>query len=171
MRNIISGEIVIDRIIACEENDKKQIMSRFGLIKIDLSKTILFNNGLLGMVDKMSFCLANFPQNTYGNFKVLQSTEDDNLSFIILPLGSIEEASHYINEVDLLEAINQLHIEKENVSILLITSVHQKIDGEGNKFSQISVNMKAPLIIDTLNFTGVQHVFYNDIYKTQHIIT
>lgn len=170
MQNMISTDILIDRIISNKKNTKKEIMSRFGLIEIDLDKVILFNRGLLGIADKMNFCLAHFPQDNYGNFKILQSTEDNNLSFIVLPLGSIEETCNHINEIDLLEAINQIKMNQQNVSVLLVTSVHQKIDSLGNKFSQISVNMKAPLIIDNVNFTGIQYVFYNDIYKTQYVI-
>ncbi len=169
MNNIISADIIIDHILASQEPQKKQVTSRFGIIHLNLSKTLAFNNGLLGVVDKMDFCLAEFPSPIFGNFKILQSVDDDNLSFIVLPIGDISVASNFIHEEDLLEASNNLKINPKDVIILLITSVSHLVDEQN--MAQISVNMKAPLIIDSKNLTGEQYILLSDKYQIQHIIS
>jgi flagellar assembly factor FliW len=168
---MISADIIIDHILATTEPKKKQITSRFGVINLNLAKTLAFNNGLLGVVDKMDFCLAEFPAPIFGNFKILQSVDDDNLSFIVLPIGDISVASNFIHEEDLLEASNNLKINPQDVIILLITSVSHINDIEGKSLAQISVNMKAPLIIDSKNLTGNQYILLSDKYQIQHIIS
>jgi flagellar assembly factor FliW len=139
------------------------IKSRFGEINVDTTKAISFPRGLLGMPDKSSFVLAPFPNDRMQQFTLLQSLEDHMLSFITLPLA-VENP--IISYTDLHHACQELSINRENLAVLLIVSVHR-----GTDQAKLSVNARAPLLIDVTRKTGQQYVFQNDSYKVQHMLT
>jgi flagellar assembly factor FliW len=138
------------------------IQSRFGEITVDTDKAILFPRGLLGMPDRFRFALANFPNPKMQQFTLLQSLDDHALSFISLPL---EINNGIVAAADLQAACRDLKIEEPNLVILLIVSVHR-----GPDRTKLSVNARAPLLIDATRKAGVQYVFQQDHYKVQHML-
>jgi flagellar assembly factor FliW len=180
MHKLLSKEPVVEAIMVnngdngtkADDSNVKYINSRFGEIRLDLTKSIFFPAGLLGMSERLNFCLANFPNPAYNNFKILQSLEDDNLSFIILPLGGVDTASSLIDEKDLMTTSELLNVARNDMIVLLITSVHNVLGSNPEIVDKvkISVNVRAPLIIDSANYTGTQFVFNNDKYLIQHVI-
>lgn len=138
------------------------IKSRFGEVAIDSSKILSFPHGLLGMPDKFSFVLANFPSKKMEQFKLLQSTDDAALSFITLPL---ETKNPILNMKDISQACLDLQIPESSLALLLIVSVHRTPDQV-----KLSVNARAPLLVDVERKVGVQHVFQSDEYKVQHML-
>ena len=141
----------------------KTIRSRFGDITVDPRKAVTFPRGLLGMADKFNFVLANFPSPKMQQFTLLQSLDDHALSFITLPV-SMENA--IITRKDLLAACQDLQILEANLAVLLIVTVHRS-PGQ----VRLSVNSRAPLLIDAERKLGVQYVFTSDIYKVQHMLS
>ena len=139
------------------------IQSRFGEIRVDLTKAVLFPRGLLGMPDKFNFVLSTFPSPKMEQFTLLQSLDDKALSFITLPLALDNQI---ITHKDLVTASHDLQIAEVNLAILLIVSVQR-----GPGAVRLSVNARAPILLDTLRKTGVQHVFQNDAYKVQHMLS
>ncbi|MFV9875488.1 MAG: flagellar assembly protein FliW [Rickettsiales endosymbiont of Dermacentor nuttalli] len=141
-------------------NNIKFIHSRFGIIKINLDKTILFPTGIPGIINK-KFCLAHLPNKTFEPFKVLQSIENDKLAFIVYPLDNIELMDHN----DIMNCSKLFSINIKNMVICLITSIHH----HSNSINPtITVNLRAPLIIDSHNYLAVQHIFPHDKYSIQH---
>ncbi|MEZ5691684.1 MAG: flagellar assembly protein FliW [Rickettsiales bacterium] len=138
------------------------IQSRFGEISVDPSRGISFPRGILGMPDKLNFVLTNFNSEKMGQFKLLQSLDDFQLSFITLPVD-INKSVIAIEDVH--KAADELQIEHEDVVVLLIVSVHRSPSNV-----RISVNARAPLILDSSQKTGVQYVFHDDKYKVQHML-
>ena len=138
------------------------IKSRFGDVVVDTRKAIAFPRGLLGMPDRFHFILANFPSTKMQQFKLLQSLEDVALSFITLP---IDLQNNIIAAEDLRAACKDLQVSEQQVAILLIVSVHRTPEAV-----KLSVNSRAPLIIDAERKMGVQYVFQNDAYKVQHML-
>ncbi len=138
------------------------IASRFGEITVDTDKAIVFPRGLLGMPDKFRFVLTKFPSPKMQQFTLLQSLDDIALSFITLPL---ETRNAIIAEADLGAACRDLQIDPPNLALLLIVSVHR-----GLEQVKLSVNARAPLLIDADRKTGVQYVFQQDHYKVQHML-
>ena len=138
------------------------IKSRFGDITVDLNRAIMFPRGLLGMPDKSRFVLANFPNAKMEQFTLLQSLDDVALSFITLP---INVTNSIIASEDIRAAAHDLQISDNNLVTLLIVSVHRS-PGE----VKLSVNARAPLVVDVQRRTAVQHVFQNDVYKVQHML-
>lgn len=154
-----------------QQGDVAYVDSRFGKIKVDLNKTIFFPEGLLGMPDKTHFCLADFPDPNYAQFKILQSVDAADLAFITLPLD--EDASlpsfRFIEMKDLDACMNALEIDRANFAVLLITSVHHALKDGGEM--KISVNVRAPLILDTSKSEGIQYIFQSNKYEVRHVIS
>lgn len=138
------------------------IKSRFGDITVDTDKALLFPRGLLGMPDKFRFVLAHFPNPKMQQFMLLQCLDDKNLSFITLPL---DLHNSIIAVDDLKAACRDLQIDETKLAVLLIVSVHRGADT-----MKLSVNARAPLLVDSERRTGGQHVFQQDHYKVQHML-
>ena len=138
------------------------IKTRFGDIVVDTDKVVYFQRGLLGVPDKFQFQLATFPSEKMQQFTLLQSLDDANLSFITLP---IDANGSLIAADDLRSAANDMQIAEANLLALLIVSVHRGIEQV-----KISVNLRAPLLIDVQRKSGVQYVFPQDHYKVQHML-
>ncbi|MGE3713913.1 MAG: flagellar assembly protein FliW [Alphaproteobacteria bacterium] len=141
---------------------RRVISSRFGKVEVDPAKAIHFARGLLGIPDRYRYALANFPSEKMRQFMLLQSLEEDVLSFITLPLP-LENA--IIDAGDLRTACKELQIKEGNLAILVIVSVHRS-PGD----VKLSVNARAPLFIDAERQLGVQYVFHSDRYQIQHML-
>lgn len=138
------------------------IKSRFGEITVSLDKAVQFPRGLLGMPDKCRYALAAFPNPKMQQFALLQSLDEAELSFITLPL---EMENSIVAAEDIRAAIRDLQIAESNLAILLVVSVHRGFDQ-----TRLSVNARAPLLIDVERRLGVQYVFPQDHYKVQHML-
>lgn len=141
----------------------EKISSRFGEITVDASKAILFPVGLLGMPDKHHFVLTDFPNPKLKQFKLLQSLDDHELSFITLP---VELENGIIDRADIETACRDMEIAPGDMAMVLIVSVHR-----GMTSVQLSVNARAPIFVDTERQAAAQYVFTSNKYKVQHFIT
>lgn len=138
------------------------IQSRFGEISVDANKALVFPHGLLGLPDKVHFALAAFPSEKMKQFMLLQSLDETKLSFIALPTA-IDNA--FISPQDIREVCRELDIAETSLGILFIVSVHRNLAEV-----KLSVNARAPILIDSVRRIGIQHVFQNDQYKVQHML-
>ena len=92
----------------------------------------------------------------------LQSIENPNLAFVIMNPRDL--VFDYEAEIDMFTA-NLLRIKDENDALIYcIVTVPQDIQ-------KISINLKAPVIINAKENRGCQVVLENDKYKFKHIIT
>lgn len=138
------------------------IDTRFGKVTVYRKNPILFPNGILGMPDRSEFCLTNFPSPKMARFKMLQSLEDDALSFITLP---IDNNNPIFDAADLAQAAQELNIPAAELTVLLIVSVHRESSGV-----RLSVNARAPLLVNAMKRTAVQHVFASSKYNIRHML-
>jgi len=139
------------------------IVSRFGEIVIDRRNTLFFTKGMLGMPHRQRFVLAEFPSERMRNFKLLQSLEEQTLAFIVLPIA-IENS--IVRADDLRHACRDMAMREEDALPLLIVCVHHE-----GAVSRLSVNARAPVLLDTRRKTGMQFVFPHDYYNVQHYIS
>lgn len=139
------------------------IDTRFGPITFDQSNTFDMPHGMLGFSDRRSFGLANLSAERYGHFMLLQSLEDAELSFLVLPLAV---APDMIAEADLREACEALGYDVENAIVMLIATARKDDSGSVT----LSVNLRAPIIIDAQNQTGRQYVLNNVAYPIRHVL-
>jgi flagellar assembly factor FliW len=138
------------------------VETRFGRVRVLRDQPIIFRKGILGMPEKTSFSLVEFPIKKFEKFKLLQSLEDDNLSFITLPLPLDNDI---ISRTDLEEGCKDLGFTPEQIAVLLIVSVHREMTGV-----RLSVNARAPLFLDASRRVADQCVLRNNNYEVRHML-
>lgn len=144
------------------QNQPREIETRFGTVTVDPMNAIEFARGLLGIPDRFRFVLTSFPSEKMKQFKLLQCLDDDNLSFITLPIAP---DSGVIETSDIVSVCNELHIEAKSLALLAIVSVHRSPEDV-----KLSINARAPLFIDADRKLGTQHVFQSERYHIQHML-
>ena len=132
--------------------EKMTIATRFGEMEFGWDKAIYMPVGLLGFSDRQSFGLAHLPDISAGEFMLLQCLTDPDLSFII---AHYNPQSAVIERQDLDNAIASLAIPKEDAEVLVLVTLRPNKQGGG---ISISVNLQAPVILDTRRQTGWQFV-------------
>lgn len=138
------------------------VKTRFGVIEFDLNQALTFPKGIPGFVGYNSFGLAMIPSETQSSFMLLQALEPDDLSFIVLPY---EPAAGLIEPKDLDAALQHLNIAVQNCAIMLIATFRRM----GGSF-ETSVNMRAPIFIDTTSRQAWQYIMPNDRYEVRHTL-
>ncbi len=136
--------------------------TRFGEVNFDESKVIEFPNGILGMPNQRNFFVSAFPDNKFESFQVLQSLDDTDVSFALLPHAVVPSL---IDASDLDEVREFLEIKPEDMLTLLVVSIQRGMEG-----AKLSVNLRAPLFIDATNKVGYQIVLANSKYPVQHFL-
>ena len=159
-----SGPLVVPQSAQVEDPaETEQLQTRFGIVTIYRKNPIVFPHGMLGMPDRFQFCLTSFPAEKMKRFKMLQSLDDNDLSFITLP---IDIENPIIDATDIVQGCKDLSIEEKHLALLLIVSVHRTPGAV-----RLSVNARAPLFMDAVRRVATQYVFHNNKYKVQHFIT
>lgn len=138
------------------------IDTRFGSMEFSRSNTFTMPHGILGFADKREFGLANLPAERYGHFMLLQSLEDAALSFLVLPLEAVPEL---IAAPDLEEACAAAGTAAEHAIVMLIATARK--DEESGAVT-LSINLRAPIVIDAERHTARQHVLNNVAYPIRH---
>ncbi len=142
------------------EMDKITIDTRFGTIEFDRSQAITFPKGIPGFGAYREFCLSRIPDDEEGVFLLLQSLEPTDLSFIVT---TYDPTSGVLQPEDLAAARQHLGMSDSDAAVMLIASVHQSAEG-----TYITVNMQAPILLDTANRLGWQYIFQNETYQIRH---
>jgi len=136
--------------------------TRFGEVSYDETKVVSFPNGILGMPGQGKFFVASFPSEKMEKFQVLQSLVDNEVSFALVALNTL---GALIDDSDLEEVRNVLEMKTEDMLVMLIVSIQKTPSG-----ARLSVNLRAPLFIDTANKSGYQIVLANSKYPVQHFL-
>ncbi|MGE5537904.1 MAG: flagellar assembly protein FliW [Gemmatimonas sp.] len=136
------------------------VESRFGTIVVAADARITFPQGLLGFSDFHAFGLAPLPEGKHPQFRVLQSLEDASLAFLVAPL-SLDSGA--LAAEDVAEACATLGIAREDLAVLLIVTVRR----EGAS-AQVSVNLRAPVFVDSRRRAARQYVLPNARYAIRH---
>lgn len=132
----------------------------FGEIKIDEDKTITFQDGLFGFEDiKRYTIILNTDKDV--PFHWLQAVEEPSLAFVITsPFQFKEDYAFDIHD----NVAEQLEIqEKEDVAVFSIAVVPEKIE-------KLTINLRAPLVINVRKRKGKQLVLDGDEYSLKHYI-
>ncbi|MBI4977264.1 MAG: flagellar assembly protein FliW [Spirochaetes bacterium] len=128
-----------------------------GTVEIDESRHIRFSQGPFGFEEYHEFYLLDMDKD--GIFHVLQSVDDENLSFIVIPPGLL--FSWYqldIHSNDLAElGIRTL----DDVLVFLIVTVPERM-------ADMTANLQGPIVINKVTMTAKQCIALNDNYSTRH---
>lgn len=137
-----------------------EVDTKFGTIRFDPDKAVTIPQGILGFPGFTRYGLATLPDQRFGQFMILQSLENEELCFPVLPLEMIPGV---LQPEHLEEAFEALSMPTENTVVLLIVTV-RKID---DKVS-LSANLRAPIFVETSSQTGRQFVLPHAIYEVRH---
>lgn len=143
-------------------DDKATVTTRFGVIEFDLNQALTFPKGIPGFIGYQQFGLAMIPSETQSSFMLLQALDPDDLSFIVLPY---DPSAGLIDANDIEAAQGHLGIAPADCAIMLIATFRRM----GGSF-ETSVNMRAPLFIDTANRLAWQYILPNDRYEVRHTL-
>lgn len=158
-----SGSARVNQPTLSDKSEPEVITSRFGKVTIYRHNPIVFPNGMLGMPDKMQFCLTNMPSEKMSRFKLLQSLEDMSVAFITLP---VDLQNPIIERADLEQAARDVDIALSDLAILLVVSVHREPTGV-----KLSVNARAPVLMHASKRVATQHVFAHTKYQIRQSLT
>lgn len=128
-----------------------------GVKEFEEKDIINFNKGIPGFEDLKKFILFKVEDNEV--FSILHSVEDDSVGLVVVsPFYLIKDYELRLDE----EKINELKIDNpEDVLVLNTVTLSQKIEN-------ITVNLKAPIIINIKNNLGEQIILDNSKYVIKH---
>lgn len=135
------------------------IETNFGPVALDSGNSISLPRGLLGFSEHQDFALTHLPDPRLEQFMLLQSLEEPQLSFLLLPLG---EESDVLTDEDKSEIVQALGLREVDVAFLFIVTIRKIGDGV-----TLTFNKRAPVVIDARTRTGFQHVLSNSTYQIQ----
>lgn len=131
--------------------------TRFGMIEIDDSSIIRMPKGPIGFEDYKDYCLMQHRPDT--SLRWLQSIDEPSLAFVVVDPSRF--FADYEIEVPDAEA-EMLHLENADDAIVLtIVTV-----GEGGR--ELSINLAAPVVINSEELIGLQVVLQDNRYSVKH---
>ncbi len=130
----------------------------FGEIEINENEIISFESGIPGFEEKKRFTLITNSDNP--SFCWLQSLDDSNLAFVLLDVGSV--MPEYNPQIEITN-ISDLGEVNNNLLIYNIVVIPEKVE-------EMTVNLKAPIIINADSRKGKQVIVSNDEYAVKHYI-
>ena len=134
------------------------IATRFGEVALNPDRLITFPSGVLGFAECQRYLLADLPDPRVV-FKLLQAIDAPELAFLVLPLDPVAGP---ISRRDLELACADLGFDWQSLVVLGIVTIRSD---DGVRFS---INLKAPLLIDSRRQVGRQHVFASEAYPLRH---
>lgn len=165
MQNALAHKIDIEQatpVALAAEADMVSVETRFGVYAFDPANTIAVAQGLPGFPQAREFGLATLPGEKLEQFMLFQSLEGTDPGFVVLP-AHIDNA--FLDLPDVEEALKVLGIANEDATILLVVSARK----EGEAVA-LSLNLRAPIIVDTRNRTARQYVLPNGKYDIRHTL-
>lgn len=133
----------------------------FGEVDLPEEKIITFERGLIGLADYKKFTILYDCEKENSNISWLQSVEEPTLALPVVKPWIIKEDYNPIVEDELLSHIGELT--EENLVILVTMTVPEQIE-------QMSVNLKAPIIVNADTRKGAQIICENNDYEVKYKI-
>ncbi|WP_085991350.1 flagellar assembly protein FliW [Oceanobacillus senegalensis] len=130
-----------------------------GEMEIDESKVITFANGIPGFNDEKEFVLLNLFNDTV--YQLLQSVHTSTTAFIVInPYLIYQDYSFELDD----STLEQLGIKQEN-EVVVLSIVTLK-----DPFHASTLNLKAPLIINSKRMLGKQYILTKEEYPSKALI-
>lgn len=134
----------------------------FGTIDVDDSKLIEFPEGILGFPELKKFALMyDNEKNTAGGFNFMVSLDETAFMIPVVPALVVEPGYSPKFTDDIESVIGQLT--EENALVLVTMTIPSDV-------TKMTVNLNAPIVINTETRKGVQSVVANDEYDVKYPI-
>lgn len=139
--------------------DMIMMETKFGSVMVNPAQRIEMQNGPIGFEAPQDYILTKIEQDKKGMYLLLQSMDEKDRAFILLP---IDPLSHGYEASDIDSALKLFSIPQKNVRWFVIVNM-------SNAFGQpeIFANFMAPIIMDMSAKKGWQHVFANPSYEVK----
>lgn len=131
----------------------------FGEVDLPEEKIITFDRGLIGLEDYKKFTILYDCEKEETNISWFQSVDDATFAMPVIKPWLVKENYNPIVEDELLQDLGELT--EENLVILLTVTIPEQIE-------QMSVNLKAPLIINADTRKGAQIIVENQDYEVKY---
>lgn len=136
----------------------------FGTIDIADDKIITLEKGMIGFPDLKKFALIFDEEKQAASIMWLQSMDDGDIAFPVMDPHVVKEDYHPTVSNEILAPLGELT--DENTYILVTVTVPKDI-------TQFSINLKAPVVINTEINKGVQLIVEDDFpvkYKVYDLL-
>ena len=136
--------------------------TRFGEVKLAKDRLISFPYGLFGFRECTQFGLAKLPNVDDSPILLMQCVNEPSIAFLVadpailgVELGGADKA----------EALEVTKLAEGSTQFLTILTLYDNGDSY-----YLTANMKAPVLIDASQKTGLQYILTSKDYSTQHKI-
>jgi flagellar assembly factor FliW len=136
------------------------VKTRFGEVAVQPDAVIEMAQGPLGFTHHRRFVLVPLPNPKLQHFKLLQSLSDPEVSFVVT---SLKPESGLIALSDIEEGCIASGFQADEAVVLLIVTVRQ----EPTRIA-MTVNLRAPVVLDTGRCAARQVVLANADYPVRH---
>jgi len=134
----------------------------FGQIDLEDSKVINFDGGLFGFEEYKKFALIfNNEAKERPSISWLQSVDEQALALPVMIPTIVKPDYNPVVEDEALETLGDWN--EENISVLVTVTVPENL-------TDMTTNLKAPIIINTDTMKGVQTVVENPDYEIRYKI-
>lgn len=133
----------------------------FGNIEINEEDVITFEKGIPGFEDSRRFAILYKVGDEDNPFKWLQSVDNGSLAFVIIQPQYFMK--HY--EVKITDSVAE-DLEIEDLADVVVYTIVTIPDD----ISQMTANLKAPIIINTKRNKGCQMILDDERYRFRHNI-
>ena len=130
----------------------------FGKIEIDVTKIINFSNGIIGFEELKQFMIMHDTESKDGKILWIQSIDDGDIALPVIDPLLIKEDYNPTVEDELFKNIGEII----NEEILVLTTLTVPSD-----ITEITTNLKAPVIINPITMKGCQIIVDNDDYPVK----
>ncbi|MDW2798112.1 flagellar assembly protein FliW [Clostridium boliviensis] len=133
----------------------------FGTIPYSEGELIHFSDGLFGFSHLKNYVPLAFQDNSDAMIS-LQSIDDDRISFILMnPFQLYSEYTPVLSADD--SSMLKASYDEKNISYYVICVIHDNMD-------ESTVNLKAPIAVNTDTREAKQIILDNPLYKFRHPI-
>lgn len=133
----------------------------FGEVDLPEEKILTFERGLIGLADYKRFTILYDCEKEETNISWLQSVDEPTLALPVIKPWLVKEEYNPTVEDELLSSLGELT--EENLVILLTMTVPADI-------KEMTVNLKAPVIINADTRKAVQIIADNQDYEVKYIV-
>ncbi|MCR5691166.1 MAG: flagellar assembly protein FliW [Eubacterium sp.] len=131
----------------------------FGEVDLPEEKIVTFDRGLIGLNQYKRFTILYDSDKEEANISWFQSVDEPALAIPVIKPWLVKEDYNPVVEDELLSDLGDLT--EENLVVLLTMTVPQELEN-------MSVNLKAPLIINSDTRKGVQVAVENKDYEVKY---
>lgn len=131
----------------------------FGKIEVDINKVINFENGIIGYNNLKQFMVIHDSDNEDSKILWLQSLDEGDMALPVIDPLIVKPDYNPVVEDEMFKCIGEI-IENE---IFVLTTLTVPSD-----ITKITVNLKAPIIINPSTMKGCQIIVDNDKYLVKY---